>query len=75
MVGSVERIASVLVTFNVLITTSGDRQIRLERELKPDNPRQIRNGQRQLQDYLDELNGVYKDGPRWTGSVVTYGGQ
>ena len=35
-------------------------------ELKPNNPRAIREGYRQLQRYLDEL------GPGWTGDVITY---
>ncbi|GAA1250398.1 RHS repeat-associated core domain-containing protein [Janibacter melonis] len=43
-------------------------------ELKPNNPRAIRQGQRQVQGYVDELNTMYPKGPRWTGSVVTYGG-
>lgn len=41
-------------------------------ELKPNNPRQIRQGNQQLQSYIDELNDMYKTGPRWTGRVETY---
>ena len=41
-------------------------------ELKPNNPRQIRQGNQQLQGYIDELNDMYKTGPRWTGRVETY---
>jgi len=39
-------------------------------ELKPNNPKAIGRGQRQLQRYIDELNEVYGGG--WTGRVVTY---
>lgn len=43
-------------------------------ELKPNNPRQIRLGQRQVDAYVDELNQAYPGDTPWTGSVVTYGG-
>jgi hypothetical protein len=39
--------------------------------LKPNNPRAIRGGQRQLDDYLAELNREYPGAP-WTGRVETY---
>lgn len=41
-------------------------------ELKPNNPRQIRQGNQQLQGYIDELNQMYPTGPRFTGRVETY---
>jgi RHS repeat-associated protein len=41
-------------------------------ELKPNNPRAIRLGERQLQRYLDELNREYPGPTPWTGKVVTY---
>ena len=41
-------------------------------ELKPNNPRQIRQGNQQPQSCIDELNDMYKTGPRWTGRVETY---
>jgi uncharacterized protein RhaS with RHS repeats len=41
------------------------------RELKPNNQRAIRRGQRQIDSYLDELNRVFPGRP-WTGRVVTY---
>ena len=40
-------------------------------ELKPNNPRQIRLGNRQLDEYIAELNEMYPGTP-WTGKVVTY---
>lgn len=40
-------------------------------ELKPNNPRDIREGQRQLDRYLDELNREFPGAP-WTGRVETY---
>lgn len=40
-------------------------------ELKPNNPRAIRDGQRQLDRYLEELNREYPGAP-WTGRVETY---
>lgn len=42
-------------------------------ELKPNNPRQIRLGQRQVDGYVDELNQAYPGDSPWPGSVVTYG--
>jgi hypothetical protein len=41
-------------------------------ELKPNNPRKIREGNKQLQGYIDELNNMYPTGPRFTGRVETY---
>lgn len=41
-------------------------------ELKPNNPRAIRLGERQLQGYLDELNQAYPGSTPWTGSIQTY---
>jgi putative transposase len=41
-------------------------------ELKPNNPRAIRMGNKQLDDYIKELNEMYLEGPRWTGRVETY---
>jgi hypothetical protein len=41
-------------------------------ELKPNNPRAIREGEKQLQDYLDELNEAYPGDKPWTGRVETY---
>ncbi len=41
-------------------------------ELKPNNPRAIRLGNRQIEDYLAKLNEQFPGEP-WTGSVVTYG--
>ena len=40
-------------------------------ELKPNNPRAIRRGQRQVDAYVEELNRMYP-GPRFTGRVETY---
>lgn len=40
-------------------------------ELKPNNPRAIRLGNQQLEDYIAELNEMYPGSP-WTGKVVTY---
>jgi hypothetical protein len=43
-------------------------------ELKPNNPRAIKLGEKQVQDYVDELNSALQPGETpWTGSVVTYG--
>ena len=42
-------------------------------ELKPNNPRAIRSGERQLAVYIEELNQAYPGDVPWTGSVVTYG--
>ena len=39
-------------------------------ELKPNNPRAIRDGHRQLQRYIDELQET--TGQPWTGRVETY---
>jgi RHS repeat-associated protein len=39
-------------------------------ELKPNNPKAIRGGERQVQQYVDELNELYGGG--FTGRVVTY---
>jgi hypothetical protein len=39
-------------------------------ELKPNNPRAIQRGERQVQQYVDELNEAYGGG--FTGKVVTY---
>jgi hypothetical protein len=41
-------------------------------ELKPNNPRAIRLGERQVEGYLAKLNEQFPGKP-WTGSVVTYG--
>ena len=41
-------------------------------ELKPNNPRAIRLGGRQIEGYLSKLNEQFPGEP-WTGSVVTYG--
>lgn len=40
-------------------------------ELKPNNPRAIRLGNQQLEDYIAELNDMYPGSP-WTGKVATY---
>jgi YD repeat-containing protein len=40
-------------------------------ELKPNNPRAIRLGERQLDGYIEKLNAQFPGEP-WTGSVVTY---
>lgn len=40
-------------------------------ELKPNNPEAIQKGQKQLQNYLDELNA--NKGGGWTGEIWTYG--
>ena len=39
-------------------------------ELKPYNPRQINNGNKQLKNYIEELNRIY--GPGWKGILDTY---
>jgi hypothetical protein len=39
------------------------------RELKPDNPRAIRLGQKQVEGYRQELE---QDGSTWTSNVDTY---
>jgi RHS repeat-associated protein len=49
-------------------------QTRQAVELKPNNPRAIRLGERQVGRYVEELNQAYPDDVPWTGSVVTYGG-
>ncbi|MFE4542361.1 RHS repeat-associated core domain-containing protein [Arthrobacter sp. NPDC056727] len=41
-------------------------------ELKPNNPRAIRLGERQIEGYVAKLNEQFPGKP-WTGSVVTYG--
>ena len=41
-------------------------------ELKPNNPRAIRLGERQVADYIAKLNEQFPGDP-WTGQVVTYG--
>ena len=41
-------------------------------ELKPNNPRAIRRGERQVQDYMDELDQVEPRPGGWSGQVVTY---
>jgi len=41
------------------------------KELKPDNPRAIRRGQRQVEGYAKELQKVHP-GKKWTGKVETY---
>lgn len=41
-------------------------------ELKPNNRRAVRAGNKQVQSYVDELNAKFPDGPRFTGRVVTY---
>ena len=41
-------------------------------ELKPNNPRAIRLGERQVAGYLEKLNAQYPGKKPWTGSVVTY---
>lgn len=41
-------------------------------ELKPNNPRQIRLGGQQLDDYIAKLNAQFPGDP-WTGRLVTYG--
>lgn len=40
-------------------------------ELKPNNARAIRLGEKQLEGYLEKLNEQFPGTP-WTGSVVTY---
>jgi RHS repeat-associated protein len=40
-------------------------------ELKPNNPRAIRLGNEQLENYISELEDMYPGNP-WTGKVVTY---
>ena len=43
-------------------------------ELKPNNPRAIMRGLKQLSGYLDELNANLAEGESpWTGYLVTYG--
>ena len=39
-------------------------------ELKPYNPRQIKNGTKQLENYLKEIEDIYGDG--WTTVLDTY---
>jgi len=43
---------------------------RLSREIKPNNPRQIRRGEKQVKGYCDECDVVH--GPGHTGTVQTY---
>jgi len=43
-------------------------------ELKPNNPRKIREGEKQVAGYADELNREFPGDTPWTGSVITYGG-
>ena len=40
-------------------------------ELKPNNPKAIRLGQKQIDDYIAKLNEQFPGDP-WTGRVVTY---
>ena len=53
------------------VQTTANLQTREVLELKPNNPRQIRLGNQQLNDYIAELNEMYPGEP-WTGRVVTY---
>lgn len=41
-------------------------------ELKPMNPRAIARGSRQVQRYVEELNGLIDDDRPWTGHVWRY---
>jgi hypothetical protein len=41
-------------------------------ELKPNNPRAIRAGERQVSGYVDELNAEFPGSTPWTGRVETY---
>lgn len=41
-------------------------------ELKPDNPRAIRRGQKQVEEYRQELEQTDKRGLKWTGRVEIY---
>ncbi|MEI7728029.1 MAG: RHS repeat-associated core domain-containing protein [Verrucomicrobiota bacterium] len=47
-----------------------DFDAKIVRELKPNNPRAIQRGERQLEGYLQELEEVF--GGNWKGSVDTY---
>jgi hypothetical protein len=40
------------------------------KELKPDNPRKIKEGERQVERYMKELDRM--TGEPWTGGVETY---
>jgi RHS repeat-associated protein len=40
-------------------------------ELKPNNPKAIKKGEKQLQEYLEELKKLYPE-KDWTGTVITY---
>ncbi|HWS53291.1 MAG TPA: hypothetical protein VN228_04165, partial [Pyrinomonadaceae bacterium] len=47
-----------------------DFENKIVRELKPNNPRAIRRGERQVEGYRQELEQVF--GPGWTSYVDTY---
>ena len=47
-----------------------DKERKIIYELKPDNPRAVKNGTKQLQGYVDEANKVY--GPGHKGVLKTY---
>lgn len=47
-----------------------DAENRIVRELKPDNPRAVRRGERQVEGYKKELEQM--TGDKWTSHVDTY---
>lgn len=47
-----------------------DAENRIVRELKPDNPRAIRRGEKQVEGYKEELEQI--TGEKWTSYVDTY---
>jgi hypothetical protein len=47
-----------------------NRETRDVKELKPDNPRAVRRGERQVEGYRKELEET--TGKPWTGKVETY---
>ncbi len=51
-----------------------NEELGIVRELKPNNPRAIKRGEKQVQKYVDELNRVKPrpDGKSWIGVVDTY---
>ena len=47
-------------------------ETRVVRELKPDSPKAISYGRRQVERYRQELQEIYPDGPDWTSEIDTY---
>jgi hypothetical protein len=48
------------------------REIRHKKELKPNNPRAAKGGEKQVGEHVDEQDSIDKTGKPWTGSVEFY---